>query len=214
MRATGAVVGIDMGVRHFLTTSDGTHVPNPRHLAASADRLATAQRSVASKKRGSKRHGEAAARVGNVHRKIRRQRLDYTHKVALSLVRDHDVIVHEALTVANMSKRPAPRPVGDGTYAPNGAAAKTGLNKAILDAGWGVFLKILRDKAESAGRAVIEVNPRNTSRRCAECGHVAEENRKDEQFRCVTCGHEAHADVNAAVNILRAGLALRAAQAA
>ncbi|MFG3438116.1 RNA-guided endonuclease InsQ/TnpB family protein [Nonomuraea sp. NPDC047897] len=95
-------------------------------------------------------------------------------------------------------------------------AAKSGLNRSILDAGWGVFLTILAHKAESAGRELIAVDPRNTSRTCARCGHVAKDNRLTQAaFACTACGHTAHADVNAATNILRAGLALRqAAQAA
>jgi putative transposase len=93
-------------------------------------------------------------------------------------------------------------------------AAKAGLNRSILDAGWGVFLNALRAKAESAGRVVVEVDPRNTSRTCSRCGHCARENRNREAFRCLTCGHTAHADVNAALNILRAGLARQAAHAA
>jgi putative transposase len=73
-----------------------------------------------------------------------------------------------------------------------------------------VFLNVLRAKAESAGRVVLEVNPRHTSQRCSRpsCGHVAKENRATQAvFKCVKCGHTAHADVNAAMNILRAGLA-------
>lgn len=208
--ATGAVVGIDMGVTHFLSSSDGAHVRNPRHHAAAADRLAVAQRALARKKRGSRRRRSAVARVAKLHGKVRRQRLDHAHKTALTLVRDNDVIVHEALKVANMTRRPKPRQAGDGTYEPNGAAAKAGLNRSILDAGWGVFLSVLASKAESAGRVVVTVNPVNTSRRCSECRHVAEGNRKGEAFRCLSCSHEAHADVNAAINILRAGLALQA----
>lgn len=77
-----------------------------------------------------------------------------------------------------------------------------------------MFLNVLRAKAESAGRVVVEVNPASTSRMCARCGHVAEGNRKGEKFRCLACGHVAHADINAAQNILRAGLALQAAEAA
>jgi len=90
------------------------------------------------------------------------------------------------------------------------------LNRSILDAGWGVFLTILAHKAESAGRELIAVNPANTSRTCARCGHCAAENRVTQaEFACTACGHTAHADVNAAENILRAGLALRdAAEAA
>lgn len=215
LESTGAAVGIDMGVAHFATASDGTHVTNPRHFAASAERLATAQRDLARKKRGSNRRRKTVAWVAALHGKVRRQRLDHAHKTALTLVRDHDLIAHEALQVANMTRRPKPQPTGDGLFALNGAAAKAGLNKSIRDAGWGVFLEILHAKAESAGRAVVEVNPRHTSQRCAECGHVAAGNRASQaEFRCLACGHADHADVNAAVNILRAGLALQAAQAA
>jgi putative transposase len=204
---TGAVVGIDLGVASFLTTSDGTHVPNPRHLAAAAERVTAAQRALSRKKRGGNRRRKARERVGAHHRKVRRARLDHAHKTALALVRDHDVIAHEALKIANMTRRPKPRLAEDGTYEPNGAAAKAGLNKVILDAGWGVFLKILHDKAEEAGRVVLEVDPRHTSQRCAKCGHVAAGNRVTQaEFRCLSCGHEAHADVNAAINILRSGL--------
>ncbi|MEU6410558.1 transposase [Microbispora sp. NPDC046933] len=105
-----------------------------------------------------------------------------------------------------------------GTIAQPGrnVAAKSGLNRSILDAGWGVFLRVLAHKAESAGRELIAVDPRNTSRTCSRCGHCAKDNRVTQApFRCQACGHEAHADVNAAKNILRAGLALRdAAEAA
>ncbi|MBE1591971.1 transposase [Nonomuraea angiospora] len=214
--AAGAVAAIDMGVASLATTSDGDHIENQRHLAASADRLAAAQRDLAGKKRGSKRRRKAVAQVAALHAKVRRQRLDSAHKAALALVRGYDVIVHEALNVAGMTRRAAPKPDGEGGYLPNGAAAKSGLNRSILDAGWGVFLTILAHKAESAGRELIAVSPANTSRTCSRCGHCARENRLTQAvFRCTACGFSAHADVNAAINILRAGLALRdAAQAA
>jgi putative transposase len=206
----GAPVGIDMGVASFLTTSDRAHVPNPRHLAATSERLAAAQRDLARKKRGSSRRRKAAARVAKLHRKVRRQRLDHAHTTALALVRGYDLIVHENLKITNMTARPKPRSDGHGGYEPNGAAAKAGLNKSINDAGWGIFLRVLSAKAESAGRHVMAVNPRHTSQQCAECGHVAVENRVTQaEFRCLACGQQAHADVNAARNILRAGLALQ-----
>jgi len=210
----GPAVGIDMGVASFLTTSAGAHAPNPRCLMASAERLAEAQQDLARKKRGSKRRKEAVARVVRLHGKVRRQRLDHAHKIALKLVRAHDLIVHEDLQVASMSRRPKPRPDGDGGYSPNGGAAKASLNKSIHDAGWGIFLRVLSAKAESAGRTVIAVNPRHTSQLCARCGHTAAGNRASQaEFRCLACGHQAHADVNAAINILRAGLALQEALA-
>jgi len=211
--ATGAVIGIDLGVTSFLSTSDGAHVPNPRPPAAAADRLAAAQRSLARKKRGSNRRRQAVRKVAALHGKVRRSRLDRAHKTALALVRDYDVIVHEALKIANLTRRPTPKLGNDGTYEPNGAVTKTRLNRSIYDAGWGVFLDVLHAKAESAGRVVIEVNPCHTSQRCAECGHTAAGNRTSQAvFKCVSCGCEAHADVNAAINILRSGLDRQEAQ--
>lgn len=215
LEPTGAAVGIDMGIKSFLTTSDGKHLPNPHSLAAIADRLAEAQRVLSRKKRGSNRRRKAVRKVAALHGKVRRTRLDHAHKTALTLVRDHDVIAHEDLQVANMTRRPKPKPdeTQPGAFLPNGAAAKAGLNRSINDAGWGVFLQILAAKAEDAGRTIIAVNPRHTSQRCAQCGHVAKENRVSQaEFRCLQCGHEAHADVNAAINILRAGLARQEAQ--
>ncbi|SDL65736.1 putative transposase [Nonomuraea maritima] len=212
LTATGAVVGVDLGVASLATTSDGEHLVNPRHLATSADRLATAQRNLARKKRGSERRRKAVARVAALHAKVRRQRLDGAHKAALALVRAYDVIVHKALRITNMTRS------ASGTMEAPGrnVVQKSGLNRSILDAGWGVFLTVLAHKAESAGRELIAVNPAHTSRTCARCGHCAKENHLTQaEFACRACGHATHADVNAAVNILRAGLALRqAAEAA
>jgi len=175
---------------------------------------AEAQQALARKKRGSNRRKSAVARVVRLHGKVRLRRLDHAHKTALALVRAHDLIAHEDLQVANMTRRPRPRPDGNGGYEPNGAAAKASLNKSINDAGWGIFLRVLSAKAENAGRTVTAVNPRHTSQRCAQCGHVAAGNRATQaEFRCLACGHQAHADINAARNILRAGLALQEAQA-
>ncbi|MEV0144401.1 MULTISPECIES: transposase [unclassified Nonomuraea] len=210
--ATGVVAGIDLGVVSLATTSDGEHIDNRRHLAACADRLAAAQRDLARKQRGSRRRRKAVARVAALHAKVRRGRLDGAHKAALALVRAYDVIVHEDLRITGMTRSAS----GTVEHPGRNVAQKAGLNRSILDAGWGVFLTILADKAESAGRELIAVEPRNTSRTCSRCGHCAKENRVTQaEFRCQGCGHAAHADVNAAVNILRAGLALRqAAEAA
>lgn len=215
---TGAVVGLDMatGANGLAWTSDGHNLPNPRHLHHAAAKLAAAQRKLAGQKRGSTRRQRQVEKVAALHGRVRRARLDHLHKTARQLVTEHDVIVVEALKTANMTRRPKPVPDPDrpGTYLPNRAAAKAGLNKSILDTGWGVFLTLLHAKAESAGRVIIEVNPRNTSRTCHECGHVAPENREARRFCCVACGFEGHADVNAARNILRAGLAQHHAPAA
>jgi putative transposase len=215
--ATGSVVGIDMGIANFLADSGGDFVANPRHGAKAAAKLEAAQRALSRCKRGSKRRRTAVETVAGLHRKVRRQRLDHAHKTALDLVRQHDFIAHEDLKIRNMSKAPAPKPDTErpGAFLPNGASAKTGLNRSIADAGWGVFLAILAAKAEGAGRVVMAVDPHNTSRRCPECGHTAKENRPtQEKFHCVSCGHTAHADTVGALNVLRAGLARRNANPA
>ncbi|MFD8631395.1 RNA-guided endonuclease InsQ/TnpB family protein [Streptomyces sp. NPDC059533] len=215
--ATGAVIGIDMGVSHFLTTSEGEHIANPRHGKLGADALADAQRELKAfprrkRENRSAKHRRAVEKVAGLHRKIRRRRTDHAHKTALALVRTYDVIAHERLSIANMVRRPKPKPDAEqhGRFLPNGAAAKAGLNKSIHDAGWGVFLGILAHKAESAGRVLIPVDPRNTSRTCPACGHVSGENRTtQEKFECTQCGHTANADQVGALNIVtRAGLVL------
>ncbi|MFE2412572.1 RNA-guided endonuclease InsQ/TnpB family protein, partial [Kitasatospora sp. NPDC059408] len=213
--ATGSVVGIDMGIANFLADSGGEFVPNPRHGRKAAAKLEAAQQALSRFKWRSNRRRKAVAKVVDLHRKVRRQRLDHDHKTALGLVRAHDFIAHEDLRIRSMVKAPVPKPDPGrpGVFLPNGAAAKAGLNKSINDAGWGVFLTILAGKAESAGREVIAVDPRNTSRTCPECGHIAAENRPTQDtFHCVACGHRAHADTVGATNVLRAGLVRRNAR--
>jgi putative transposase len=215
--ATGAVTGIDVGVVHFLTTSEGDHLPDPRHGKRNLDALADAQRALKRfrKVRRDKRtakHRRAVEKVARMHRKVARQRTDHAHKTALTLIRTYDVIAHEKLNIAGMVRAPQPKPDPGrgGAFLPNGAAAKAGLNKSILDAGWGCFLGILANKAESAGRVLIPVDARNTSRTCPHCGHVAGENRPTQQtLRCVECGDTANADRVGALNVaIRAGLVL------
>ncbi|PSJ26952.1 transposase [Streptosporangium nondiastaticum] len=213
---TGSIVGIDMGTVHFFTDSNGVHKENPRFLVSMGEELAAAQRHLDTfpkrTKRRTKKHRSAARKVAKIHVKIRRRRLDHHHKTALALVREHDVIGHEKLNTVGMTKRPQPKPdpEHDGAFLPNGAAVKKSLSRSILDAGWGLFLGILAQKAESAARRVIPVNARNTSRECPECGYTSAENRITQaKFECVTCGHVANADHVGALNVLkRAGLVL------
>ncbi|MFF9099418.1 RNA-guided endonuclease InsQ/TnpB family protein [Streptomyces rubrogriseus] len=212
--ACGSAVGIDLGVANFLADSNGGFVPNPRHGRKAAAKLEAAQRALSRCRRGSKRCRKAVDEVARLHRKVHCQRLDHAHKTALDLVRNHDFIAHEDLKVRDMVKAPTPKPDPrtPGNFLPNGAAFKAGLNRSITDAGWGVFLAILTAKAESAGREVMAVDPRNTSRTCPMCGHVTAENRPtQDKFQCTACGHRAHADTVGALNVLRAGLVRREA---
>jgi putative transposase len=206
---TGRVVGIDAGITNLIATSEGHLVDNPRFGRQAAAQLARAQVALERKQRWSKRRRKAVARLAACHHKIRNQRRDHAHKLSRQLVNDYDVIVHEELAIADMMRRPTPRPDGKGGYEPNGATAKSGLNRSIQDAGWGQFLRFIAYKAEEAGRQVIAVDARNTSRRCAYCGRIDGASRRGAVFRCTACGHSDQADVNAARNILRAGLAQR-----
>lgn len=208
---TGAAVGIDLatGPNGLAYTSLGERIDNPAYGAGIAAQLAEAQRMAAGCKPGSRRHHKAWNKIGALHRKARNRRHDYHHKTARRLVDGYDIIVAEDLNTAGMTRRSAPRPDGTGGYEPNGGSAKTALNRSILDAGWGTFLEIVRAKAESAGREFIQVDPAYTSQDCSACRHREAANRNGKVFLCLSCGHRDDADVNAAANILRAGLVLR-----
>jgi len=217
LEPTGEAVGVDVGIANFATTSTRHHIANPRHGRKAADKLACAQEVLARKKKGSNNRKAARETVAARHRKIANQRRNFHHNTARNLVERYDVIAVEDLTIANMVRRAKPRPDPDtpGTFLLNGQAAKAGLNRSISDAGWAAFVLILRAKAEEAGRTVIGVDPRHTSDRCGRCGHTAKENRVSQAVsRCQACSYTAHADEHAATNILRAGLALLAADQA
>jgi putative transposase len=215
--ATGDQAGIDVGVVTYATLSDGTSVTNPRWARQEAARLEAAQQRLQRARRGSNNRVARRETVAARHRKIANRRKDFHHKQARELTARYDLLVVEDLTIANMLRRakPKPDPANPEHFLPNGARAKSGLNRSISDAGWGQFISILRAKAEDAGRTWIEVNPRHTSTRCECCDHAAPENRVSQaEFACQRCGHRAPADEHAARNILRAGLALHAATAA
>jgi putative transposase len=208
---TGRAVGIDVGVRAVVATSDGTLRTDGRYARQAGARLAAAQQDLSRKRRGSRRRQRAVERVAAAHRKVRNQRRNLAHQLSRSLVNNYDLIVHEDLKIANMVRRPQAKPAHDGSYLPNGAAAKAGLNRSIHDAGWGLLLSFIAYKAEEAGREVITVDPHHTSQRCAQCGHTEPTNRVTQAtFRCQACGHHTNADINAAINILRAGRAQQA----
>ncbi len=210
---TGKTCGIDVGIASFLVTSEGVHVPNPRHARKAAASLARAQQVLARKKLGSNNRRVTRITVASRHRKVANQRRDFHHKTARQLVRDFDLICVEDLVVKSMVRRakPVPDPEHPGQFLPNGGSAKTGLNRSISDAGWAQFRSILCAKAEDAGREVLSVDPRHTSTTCHGCGHVERANRVNQElFTCQACGVTAHADENAAWNIHRAGLALLA----
>jgi putative transposase len=213
--AAARSVGVDVGVARFLTTSDGQITANPKCLAASAAVLADLQRRKERAQRGSGNRKRLRRALAKEWRKVRNRRRDFHHKTARALVNTCDVIALEKLNTAAMTCRPVPKPdpVHPGAFVPNMAAAKAGLSKAILDAGWAQFANILTGKAEETGRHVVFVNPARTSIECHRCGRPCTRPRQD----TVICPvHRAmDADLNAARNIAtRAGLGSGQAPAA
>lgn len=197
-------VGIDLGLLHFATLSNGETIENPRYFRKAAKTLEKVQQSLARKKRGSHRRHKAKQAVGKVHRTVSNQRQDFLHKASRALVDRYQLIVFEELQSANMSKRAKPKQDEQGNYLPNGGSAKSGLNKSINDAGWGQFVQYCTYKAENAGREVLQVNPKYTSQICSGCGTVKKKALSERWHSC-ECGTELDRDHNAALNILRLG---------
>ncbi len=204
MEEETAAIGIDLGLLHFATLSDGSTIDNPRFLRKAEQRVAHLQQALSRKKRDSHRRKEAGKLVGKAHRKVKNQRRDFLHKASRKLVNAYGTLVFEELQPANMSKRPKPRQDENGKYLPNGAAAKGGLNKSIADAGWAMFQQFCTYKAANAGRTVLFVNPRYTSQICSGCGAVVKKELSERQHSC-KCGCSLDRDHNAALNILRLG---------
>jgi putative transposase len=198
-------LGIDLGLTKFAATSDAKSVEPLKALARQQRRLARYQRAVARKKKGSANRRKAVARLGNLHRKIARQRSDWLHKLTTELADRHAVIAVEDLRIVNMTASAR----GTAQAPGRNVRAKAGLNRGILDAAWGEFARQLVYKVQWRGGRVILVNPAYTSRTCRCCGHESAENRKSQaDFACVACGHTENADVHAAKNILAAGHAV------
>jgi putative transposase len=191
---TGQEMGIDLGIEAFATLSNGTRMFHPGWYRKAECALKTAQRRVSRRTKGSNRRRKAVNLLAKAHQKVRRQRQDFHHKVALRLVRDYDVIYHENLQPANMVRNHH-------------------LATSISDAGWGAFLTILSDKAACAGRRVVGVNPAYTSQTCSGCGVIVQKGLSVRWHACPDCGTSLHRDHNAAKNIERAGQALRGAVA-
>jgi putative transposase len=205
--ATGREIGVDVGVARFLTTSDGQIIANPKFLDTAQEVIADLQRRKEHAKRGSGNRKRIRRALAREWRKLRNQRRDFHHQTARALVDSCDTIALEKLNVAGMTRRPAPKPDPGqpGTYLPNKAAAKAGLNKSILDASWAQFISITIAKAESAGRTVIRVNPACTSINCHLCGAKCVRPQQDTVI-CPVHG-ATDADLNGARNIYtRAGL--------
>ncbi|NYH91547.1 RNA-guided endonuclease InsQ/TnpB family protein [Actinopolymorpha rutila] len=205
--STGAVVGIDRGVKNTLATSEGRMVQAPSLTAAEQARFLALQQHLTRQRNGSRRRRRTLDRLAVLRRRLEDRRTDWVEQTTTDLAHTYDLLAVEDLRVPNMVRRPVPKPdpAQPGVFVPNGARAKATLNRAILASVWGRFLTRLEHKMPEG--AVVRVDPKNTSCTCAACGHCAPGNRESQAaFECEACGHQAHADTNAAVNILARGL--------
>ena len=197
-----AIVGIDVGIARFATLSDGSHIEPLNTFRKHQIRLAKYQRRMSRKQKFSNNWKKAKARVQKIHTRIANVRRDFLHKATTAISQNHAIVCIEDLQVRNMSKSAA----GSSEAPGHNVKAKSGLNKSILDQGWFEFRRQLEYKQAWLGGAVLAVLPRNTSRTCPACGHVATENRQTQaQFKCVDCGYENNADLVGAINVLERG---------
>lgn len=186
LEATGQSVGLDVGLTHFYTDSEGNTIDNPRYLRKSEKALKRAQRRVSSKKKGSKNKKKAINKLGRKHLKVSRQRKDFAIKTARCVLKSRDLIAYEDLQVRNMVKNHH-------------------LAKSISDASWSQFREWLEYLANVFGRTVIAVPPQYTSQNCSSCGETVKKTLSVRTHIC-KCGTILDRDHNAALNILKKAL--------
>lgn len=193
----GTSVGIDVGIEALSTLSTGERIENIRPRAQLERELKKSQRALSRCKRGSRRRQKVRARLERVHTRIRNTRTTYLHQQSAAIASRFETIAVEDLRLKNLSRS------ASGTVAAPGknVAAKSGLNRALLDAAPGRFIAMLRYKAERAGGEVELVDARNTSQICSGCGEKVPKALRERRHRC-TCGTDLHRDHNAARNIL------------
>jgi putative transposase len=183
-------IGLDLGLKSMVITSDGRNHGNPKFFHKDEKKLAKAQRRHARKKKGSKNRAKARLKVARIHARIGDRRRDYQHKLSTQIIRENQVVCVESLQVKNMVKNHK-------------------LAKAISDVGWSEFVRQLEYKASWYGRTLVKIDKwYPSSKRCFDCGHILDSLSLDIRFwTCPECGVAHDRDVNAARNILAAGLA-------
>ena len=186
-------VGIDLGLTHFAILSSGEKVAAPNTFRRNETKLAKLQRRLAKKTKGSNRRKKAKLKVARLHAKIADSRRDFLHKLSTRLVNENQVIAVESLSVSNMQKNRC-------------------LSKSISDAGWSEFLRQLEYKANWYGRELVGIDKwYPSSKRCSDCGYTMPKMPLNvRQWTCPECGSVHDRDVNAARNVLAAGLAVSA----
>ncbi|MEM9903690.1 MAG: transposase [Cyanobacteria bacterium P01_D01_bin.44] len=183
---TSKAVGIDLGLKDFIATSEGEYIPIPQYFRKSEQRLAKLQRQLARKQKFSTRWRKQVSRIAKLHQTVARQRRDFFSKVWDWLLNKYDIVVHEKLNIKGL--------------------VRTRLAKSIADAAWGTFLKMGVWKAAKAAKLTIAVNPNRTTVDCSGCGAQVAKTLADRLHQCDGCGLSLNRDHNAAINIKQRGV--------
>lgn len=183
----GKPIGVDLGITNLAVLSDGTIFPNPRYLLTSVQQIKQLQRSLSRKKQGSNNRLKTKTAFAKAWRRVRNRRADTSHKVSHHLANNYSTIIFEDLHVPSMVKNHR-------------------LASAITDASWGQLRRLTAYKAERRGGRVVLVNPSGTSQKCSGCGEVVRKELSERVHRCPRCKLTLDRDVNAARNVLKAGL--------
>ena len=211
-KTTTSLAGFDVGVHEIVTDDIALSVKSPRWLKVNAHKLHKLQRKASRQWRMNendktwqrKNWQKTQNKIARLHEKIARQRRAFNHYLSYKIVNTHQVIALEELKLLNMTKAIKTGETG----IQNGRAAKSGLNRAMLDVGIGQLVSMIETKAKVAGRDVVFVDPSHTSQICPECGHVEKKaNKKNRHVRCSNCGAEFHRDRSAAIEIKKRAIA-------
>jgi len=191
-------IGIDLGLKSFLVSSDGQEFKNPRYFRKSQSKLKYVQRRFSKYKGKSNKY-----RVAVLHEKVANQRRDFLNKVSSKIISENQTICLEDLNIKGMSARCKPKKDEAGNFIPNGQSAKSGLNKSIQDVGWSMFVTMLEYKAEWYGKNILRIGRfEPSSKTCSCCGAINKElTLQDREWTCKSCGTLLNRDVNAAINI-------------
>jgi putative transposase len=205
---TNKEVGIDFGLTNFITCDDGTTYQHPKSYRAIQAKLARQQQRLERAQKGSNNQRKRRQALAKTNAYAANVRKDFQHKLANKLIAENDILYIEDLIVEELVKKKDEK-----NLTAKEKAQETGRRKSIADASWGKFILLLLYKAESAGRIIVKVDPKYTSKMCSSCGQIKKDQvLSDREYECGQCGLKISRDQNAAINIKRLGMSLATSQ--